>query len=75
MPYTYNPAAGMNQMMGMNPNQAYMNQGINPMQMGMAQQMQQMQQMSMQPGYDAQNYQNVKNDQQNPNMYQYKYQN
>ena len=80
MPYMYNPAAGMNQMMGMNPNQAAWNQGVNPMaaQMGMAQQMQQMQQMSMQPGYDAQtqNYQNVKNDQQNPNMYQYqKYQN
>ena len=69
----------MNQMMGMNPNQAAWNQGVNPMaaQMGMAQQMQQMQQMSMQPGYDAQQYQNqnVKNDQQNPNMYQYKYQN
>merc|ERR1712032_568461 len=77
MPYVYNPAAGVNQMMGMNSNQAAWNQGINPMaaQMGMTQQMQQMQQMTMQPGYDAQNYQNVKSDQQNPNMYQYKYQN
>jgi hypothetical protein len=75
MPYFYNPAASgmnMNQMMGMNPNQTAWNQGINPMaaQMAMNYPMQQ-----MMPGYDPQNYQNVKNDQQNPNMYQYKYQN
>lgn len=72
MPYIYNPAVGMNQMMGINPNQNAWNQGMNPMaQMGMSQQMQQMNMA----GYDPQNYQNVKNDQQNPNMYQYKYQN
>ena len=69
MPYMYNPAAGMNQMMGVNPNQMGWNQGMAQMgQMGMGAQ------MNM-PGYDPQNYPNMKNDQQNPNMYQYKYQN
>ena len=62
----------MNQMMGINPNQMAYHQGMNPMaaQMGMNPHMHQ-----MMPGYDPQNYQNLKNDQQNPNMYQYKYQN
>ena len=72
MPYIYNPAFGMSQMMGAQPG---WNHGMNQMaQMAMNPQMQQ--QMSM-AGYDPQNYQNIKNDQQqNQNMYQYnKYQN
>lgn len=72
MPYIYNPALGMNQMMGVNPAQPGWNHGMGQMsQMGI----QQMQQQMNMTGYDPQNYQNVKNDQQNPNMYQYKYQN